>query len=61
MYIDNAQSLNDLRKPASNHLEKLLGKYAGKWSIRINDQWRVCFVPINGGTDYIDVEIVDYH
>ena len=61
MYIDNAQSLNDLRKPASNHLEKLLGKYAGKWSIRINDQWRVCFVPINGGADYIDVKIVDYH
>ena len=61
MYIDNAQSLNDLRKPASNHLEKLLGKYAGKWNIRINNQWRVCFIPIKGGADYIDVEIVDYH
>ena len=61
IYIDTAKSLNDLRKPASNHLEKLLGKYSGKWSIKINDQWRICFVPVNGGADYIDVEIVDYH
>ena len=61
MYIDNAASLNDLREPASNHLEKLVGKDAGRWSIRINNQWRVCFIPINGGKDYIDVEIVDYH
>lgn len=61
MYVDNAKSLNDLRKPASNHLEKLSGKLAGKWSIRINNQWRVCFIPVNSGADYIDVEIVDYH
>ena len=61
MYIDNAACLNDLREPASNHLEKLVGKHAGRWSIRINNQWRVCFIPINGGKDYIDVEIVDYH
>ena len=61
MYIDNASDLNDLRKPASNHLEKLVGKNVGKWSIRINNQWRICFAPINGGSDYIEVEIVDYH
>ena len=61
MYIDNASDLNDLREPPSNHLEKLVGKNAGKWSIRINNQWRICFVPINGGGDYIEVEIVDYH
>lgn len=61
MDIDKAICLNDLRNPPSNHLEKLLGEYAGRWSIRINNQWRVCFVPVNGGSDYIDVEIVDYH
>ena len=61
MYIDKATCLGDLRSPPSNRLEKLLGKDVGRWSIRINNQWRVCFTPINGGTDYIDVEIIDYH
>ena len=59
--IDNAASLNDLRVPPSNHLEKLSGKLKGKWSIRINDQWRICFTPINSGKDYSDAQIVDYH
>ena len=59
--IDNVLSINDLRTPSSNHLEKLIGDSKGRWSIRINDQWRICFVPVNGGADYIDVEIVDYH
>ena len=59
--IDNVLSINDLRAPPSNHLEKLIGDSKGRWSIKINDQWRICFVPVNGGADYIDVEIVDYH
>ena len=59
--IDNVLSINDLRTPPSNHLEKLIGDSQGRWSIKINDQWRICFVPVNGGADYIDVEIVDYH
>ena len=61
MRIDNAHCLNDLRQPPSNHLEKLSGKNTGKRSIRINKQWRICFVPVNHGADYIEVEIVDYH
>ena len=57
--INNAFSINDLRVPPANHLEKLIGERAGQWSIRINDQWRVCFRFENG--DAYDVEIVDYH
>lgn len=49
----------DLRYPPSNRLEALKGDRAGQWSIRINDQWRVCF-RFEGG-DAFDVEIVDYH
>ena len=59
--IDNALTMNDLRIPPSNHLEKLLGQYEGRWSIRINNQWRICFVPVNGGADYLSVGIIDYH
>lgn len=59
--INNSSSLNDIRVPPANHLEKLTGDLDGKWSIRINDQWRIVFTPINGGQDYQDVEIVDYH
>jgi toxin HigB-1 len=54
-----AQSLQDLRVPPSNHLEKLSGDRAGQYSIRINDQWRICFVWLD--QDAYDVEIVDYH
>ena len=61
IYIDNTLSVNDLRCPPSNHLEKLSGNPQGRWNIRINNQWRICFTPINGGSDYIDVEITDYH
>ena len=49
----------DLRFPPSNRLEALKGNRAGQWSVRINDQWRVCF-RFEGG-DAFDVEIVDYH
>jgi toxin HigB-1 len=57
--IDAAQGLEDLRIPPNNRLEALLGDRTGQWSIRINDQWRVCFVWSEGRAER--VEIVDYH
>ncbi|VAW43150.1 Toxin HigB [hydrothermal vent metagenome] len=57
--IDAADKLEDLRIPPSNHLEKLSGQRQGQHSIRINNQWRICFRWRNG--DAYDVEIVDYH
>jgi proteic killer suppression protein len=57
--LDAATNLLDLRSPPSNRLEKLRGDLAGKYSIRINEQWRICFVWRDGGA--WDVEIVDYH
>jgi proteic killer suppression protein len=57
--INNSVTINDLRVPPANRLEKLSGDRAGQWSIRINDQWRVCFRW--EGSDAYDVEIADYH
>ncbi|MBU1181822.1 MAG: type II toxin-antitoxin system RelE/ParE family toxin [Proteobacteria bacterium] len=57
--INAATVINDLRMPPSNHLESLIGTRAGQWSIRINEQWRICF-RFEKGEAY-DVEIVDYH
>ena len=57
--INRSQNINDLRIPPANRLEKLKGERAGQYSIRINDQWRICFSWENG--DAFDVEIVDYH
>ena len=57
--IDAASNLDDLNAPPGNRLEKLRGKREGQHSIRINDQWRVCFVWSVGNAH--DVEIVDYH
>jgi len=57
--LDAATSLLDLRSPPSNRLEKLRGARVGQYSIRINDQWRICFVWGEAGA--WDVEIVDYH
>jgi Plasmid maintenance system killer protein len=57
--IDNAVALNDLTRAPGNRLEALKGDRQGQHSIRINDQWRICFVWSNGGAD--QVEIVDYH
>jgi toxin HigB-1 len=57
--LDAAESLTDLRVPPSNRLEMLKGDRAGIWSIRINDQWHMCFLWKDG--DAFDVEIVDYH
>jgi toxin HigB-1 len=54
-----ARVLADLRVPPGNRLEALKGDRAGQWSIRINDQWRICFVWEEGGPSR--VEIVDYH
>lgn len=57
--IDAATNLDALRVPPSNRLELLRGNRAGQHSIRINDQWRVCFRWENGNA--FDVEITDYH
>ena len=59
--IDNANCMNDLRIPPANRLEKLEGDLLGKWSVRVNDQWRICFVPSNDWKNFSDVELVDYH
>ena len=61
MMIDASESLTDLKIPPANHLEALNGDMLGKWSIRINNQWRIVFVPSDGGKYYDEVEIVDYH
>lgn len=57
--IDNAVILDDLKSPPGNRLEALKGDRKGQHSIRINDQWRICFVWSEGGAEA--VEIVDYH
>lgn len=57
--LDAAEVLDDLRVPPGNRLEKLRGDRQGQYSIRVNDQWRVCFRW--EGADAHDVEIVDYH
>jgi proteic killer suppression protein len=57
--IDAASSLESLRAPPGNRLEALRGDRKGQWSVRINDQWRICFRW--EGADALDVAIVDYH
>jgi proteic killer suppression protein len=57
--LNAATSVEDLRFPPSNRLEALKGDRKGQWSIRIDNQWRLCFRFMDG--DAIDVEIVDYH
>ena len=57
--LHNARSLNDLRVPPANRLEALKGNRSGQHSIRINGQWRICFVWMDG--DAVSVEIADYH
>jgi proteic killer suppression protein len=59
LYLDEAESLQDIRAVPSNRLEKLRGDRAGQHSIRINEQWRICFEWI--GNKAQNVEIVDYH
>lgn len=60
MMLDNASNVNDLRVPPANHLEKLHGNREGQYSIRINNQYRICF-SIENSNDFNDVEIIDYH
>jgi len=57
--LDAATTINDLRIPPANHLEQLKGRRAGEYSVRINQQWRICFNWSQGNA--YDVEIVDYH
>ena len=57
--LNAAGDLRDLRIPVSNHLEKLSGNRVGQWSIRVNDQWRICFEWNAGHAE--NVEICDYH
>jgi len=59
LMLHAATELRDLRSPPGNRLEQLLGNRAGQSSIRINDQWRICFIWTEAGPR--DVEIVDYH
>ena len=57
--INNAQNIHDLRIPPSNRLEKLSSDRTGQYGIRINDQWRICFIWKDNNA--YDVEITDYH
>jgi toxin HigB-1 len=57
--LDLAQNIGDMRVPPGNHLEVLSGDRKGQWSIRINDQYRICFRWVKDGPT--EVEIVDYH
>ncbi len=59
--LDAAQSLADLGALPGNRLEALRGDRAGQYSIRINDQWRICFEWPSGSAGPVNVEIVDYH
>jgi proteic killer suppression protein len=58
-HLHRVQQVDELQIPPGNRLEKLSGKRAGQWSIRINDRWRICFVWRDGHA--WDVEIDDYH
>jgi proteic killer suppression protein len=57
--LNRAETLQDLRVPPANRLERLVGNREGQYSIRVNDRWRICFSWEDG--DALDVEIVDYH
>ena len=59
LQLQNTRNLNDLRAPPGNRLESLSGDSKGQHSIRVNDQWRICFRW--RGDDAYDVELVDYH
>ena len=59
MILNNARTINDLRIPPGNRLEALSGDRRGQHRIRVNDQWRICFIWSEG--DALQVEIVDYH
>ncbi len=57
--LERVEVVEELRIPPNNRLESLKGDRRGQWSIRVNDQWRICFRFVDGNA--LDVEIVDYH
>lgn len=57
--LNQVETMEELRIPPGNRLQKLSGGREGQWSIRVNDQWRICFIWLNGHA--WEVEIVDYH
>lgn len=57
--LNRAETLQDLRVPPANRLQRLVGEREGQYSIRVNDKWRICFEWRDG--EALDVEIVDYH
>lgn len=59
--LDAAVEIEDLRVPPSNRLERLRGDRAGQWSIRVNNQWRICFEWDEDSSTASGVELVDYH
>jgi proteic killer suppression protein len=59
LLLDATETVEDLRVPPANRVERLTGKRKGQYSIRVNDQWRICFRWGQGNA--VDVEIVDYH
>jgi proteic killer suppression protein len=59
LMIHAAENVEELRLPPGNRLERLKGERSGQYSIRVNDQWRICFKWRNGGAE--NVEIADYH
>jgi len=61
LYLDDAEDLRDLHAPPGNRLEELRGDRAGQHSIRINDQWRICFKWVDGKARDVDAQRVDYH
>lgn len=59
IHLEAASSLNDLRQPPGNRLERLRGSRIGQYSIRVNRQWRICFRWTDHGA--ADIELIDYH
>ena len=59
--LDCAENLSDLKVPPGNRLELLSGDRKGQYSIRVNDKYRLVFTPIDGGKNFKDVQIIDYH
>jgi len=59
LYLNEADNINDLQAPPGNRLEKLTGDRSGQYSIRVNDQWRICFGWVNNNAQ--NVEVTDYH
>ena len=59
--LNRARRKEDVVNPPGNHLEKLYGDGGNYYSIRINKQWRICFIPVDEWSNFVDVSIIDYH